>query len=128
MLLKLQTSSGDKHIDMENQSTPVESLIDRVKSYVETRIDLLRLKAIDKSSSFLSFFISLIVVILISFISVILLSVGIALLLGDLLGKLYYGFFIVAGFYLITGLVLYSLREKWLKAPIADSMIKKLMD
>ncbi len=113
---------------MENQSTPVESLIDRVKSYVETRIDLLRLKAIDKSSSFLSFFISLIVVILISFISVILLSVGIALLLGDLLGKLYYGFFIVAGFYLITGLVLYSLREKWLKAPIADSMIKKLMD
>lgn len=128
MLLKLQTSSGDKHIDMENQSTPVESLVDRVKSYVETRIDLLRLKAIDKSSSFLSFFISLIVVILISFISVILLSVGIALLLGDLLGKLYYGFFIVAGFYLITGLVLYSLREKWLKAPIADSMIKKLMD
>lgn len=126
--MKLQTSSGDKHIDMENQSTPVESLIDRVKSYVETRIDLLRLKAIDKSSSFLSFFISLIVVILISFISVILLSVGIALLLGDLLGKLYYGFFIVAGFYLITGLVLYSLREKWLKAPIADSMIKKLMD
>ena len=113
---------------MENQSTPVESLIDRVKNYVETRIDLLRLKAIDKSSSFLSFFISLIVVILISFISVILLSVGIALLLGDLLGKLYYGFFIVAGFYLITGLVLYSLKEKWLKAPIADSMIKKLMD
>ena len=126
--MKLQTSSGDKHIDMENQSTPVESLIDRVKNYVETRIDLLRLKAIDKSSSFLSFFISLIVVILISFISVILLSVGIALLLGDLLGKLYYGFFIVAGFYLITGLVLYSLKEKWLKAPIADSMIKKLMD
>lgn len=129
-MIEVQTSAGDKHIDMdiENQSTPVESLIDRVKSYVETRIDLLRLKAIDKSSSFLSLLISLIVVILISFISVILLSVGIALLLGDLLGKLYYGFFIVAGFYLITGLVLYSLREKWLKAPIADAMIKKLME
>lgn len=115
-------------MEIENQSSPVESLIDRVKSYVETRIDLLRLKAIDKSSSFLSLLISMIVVILVSFISLIMLSVGIALLLGDWLGKSYYGFFIVAGFYLIAGLVLYSLREKWLKSPIANSMIKNLMD
>ena len=113
---------------MENQSTPVESLIDRVKSYVETRIDLLRLKAIDKSSSFLSLLISMIVVILVGFISIMMLSVGIALLLGDWLGKSYYGFFIVAVIYFITGLVLYSSREKWLKAPIANYMIKKLME
>ena len=113
---------------MENQSTPVESLIDRVKSYVETRIDLLRLKAIDKSSSFLSLLIAMLVVILVGFISIMMLSVGIALLLGEWLGKSYYGFFIVAGLYLITGLVLYSSREKLLKAPIANSMIKKLMD
>src|SRR5215218_8597419 len=110
-------------MEMENQSSPVESLIDRVKSYVETRIDLLRLKAIDKSSSFLSLLISMIVVILVSFISVMMISVGLALLIGDLLGHAYYGFFIVGAFYLITGLVLFSLREKWLKTPIANSMI-----
>ena len=115
-------------MEIENQSSPVESLIDRVKSYVETRIDLLRLKAIDKSSSFLSLLISMIVVILVSFISIMMLSVGIALLLGDWLGKAYYGFFIVGAFYLITGLVLYSARNKWLKSPIANSMIKNLMD
>ena len=115
-------------MEMENQSTPVESLIDRVKSYVETRIDLLRLKAIDKSSSFLSLLISMIVVILVSFISVMMISVGLALLLGDWLGKSYYGFFIVGAIYLITGLVLYSMRDKLLKSPIANSMIKKLMD
>jgi len=115
-------------MEIENQSSPVESLIDRVKSYVETRIDLLRLKAIDKSSSFLSLLISMIVVILIGFISIMMLSVGIALLLGDWLGKSYYGFFIVAGFYIIAGLVLYSLRDKWLKTPIANSMIKNLME
>ncbi len=113
---------------MENQSSPVESLIDRVKSYVETRIDLLRLKAIDKSSSFLSLLISMIVVILISFISMLLLSVGIALLVGECLGKTYYGFFVVGGFYLITGLVLFAFRNKWLKTPIANSMIKNLLD
>lgn len=113
---------------MENQSSPVESLIDRVKSYVETRIDLLRLKAIDKSSSFLSLIISLLVIILVSFIAIMLISVGIALLIGDLLGQVYYGFFIVGALYLITGLVLYSMRDKLLKSPIADGMIKNLMD
>ena len=115
-------------MEMENQTSPVESLIDRVKSYVETRIDLLRLKAIDKSSSFLSLLISMIVVILMSFIFVMLLSIGVALLLGDLLGKTYYGFFIVAGFYLLIGLLLFSFRNKWLKNPIANSMIKNLTD
>lgn len=113
---------------MENQSTPVESLIDRVKSYVETRIDLLRLKAIDKSSSFLSLLISMLVVILAGFISILMISVGAALLIGDLLGKTYYGFFIVGALYLIIGLILFSLREKWLKTPIANSMIHKLME
>ncbi len=78
---------------METQSSTVESLIDRVKIYVETRIDLLRLKAIDKSSSFLSLLISMLVVILIFFIAILMLFIGIALLIGDLLGNSYYGFF-----------------------------------
>jgi hypothetical protein len=122
------SSPGDKVIAMEENQSTVESLIDRLKSYAETRIDLIRLKSINKSSSFLALLISMIVVILIGFIAVLMLSVGIALLLGDLLGKNWYGFLIVAGFYLITGLVLYSLRDKWLKKPIANSMIKNLMD
>lgn len=113
---------------MENQSTPVESLVDRVKSYVETRIDLLRLKAIDKSSSFLSLLLSMIIVILIGFIFIMLLSIGVALLIGHLLGNAYYGFFIVAGFYLLAAILIFSFRNKWLKEPIANSMIKNLMD
>jgi len=113
---------------MENQTSPVESLIDRVKSYVETRIDLLRLKAIDKSSSFLSLLISMIIVILIGFIFIMMLSIGVALLIGHLLGNTYYGFFIVAGFYLVVALLIFSFRKKWLKEPIANSMIKNLMD
>jgi membrane-bound ClpP family serine protease len=113
---------------MENQSSPVESLIDRVKIYVETRIDLLRLKAIDKSSSFLSLLLSMIIVMLIGFIFIMLVSIGLALLIGSLLGKTYYGFFIVGGIYLILGLLIFSFRNKWLKEPIANSMIKNLMD
>ena len=113
---------------MENQATPVELLIDRAKSYAETRFDLLKLKTIDKSSSFLSLLIAMLVIILIGFIALMLFSVGIALLLGNWLGGSYYGFFIVAGLYLITGFVLDSNRDKLLKSPFANAMIKNLAD
>jgi O-antigen/teichoic acid export membrane protein len=55
-------------------------------------------------------------------------SVGAALLIGSLLGKAFYGFFIVALIYLIIGLILFSGRQKILKAPISNKLIKQLMD
>ena len=113
---------------MENQSGSVESLIDRVKSYVETRIELLKLKAIDKSSSFLSYLILIVLIIGIGFTVFILLSIALALFIGDLLGRSYYGFLIVAGIYIIAGLVVLIFRRRWIKAPIANSMIKNLTE
>jgi hypothetical protein len=113
---------------MDNQSSTIETLIDRAKSYAETRLDLLKLKTIDKSSSLLSLIVSMFIVILIVFFAFIFLSIGLAILLGKCLGELYYGFFILAAIYLIAGLVLFSLRDKLLKTPIANSMIKKLLD
>ena len=115
-------------MDMENQENPVDSLIDRIKSYVETRIDLFKLKAIDKSSSFLSLLFSMIIMIFMCFSFIMLLSVGVALLIGDMMGKSYYGFFIVAGFYLILGLIIYTYKTKWLKIPMANKMVKHLTD
>ena len=63
-----------------------------------------------------------------AFIFIVLLNIGIALLLGDLLGKAYYGFFIVAAFYAIIGIILYSSRDKWIKTPIINGLVKSLSD
>jgi len=114
--------------EMDNQSSTIESLIDKAKNYAETRIDLFKLKAIDKSSSLLALLISMFIVILTCFIVFVFLNIGLALLIGEWLGSAYYGFFIIAAIYLIAGLVLFSLRDKLLKTPIADTMIKKLWD
>ena len=113
---------------MENQSSSVETLLDRFKSYAETRIELLKLKAVDKSTSFLSLMISMIVLGWVAMICFTLLNIGLALWLGDLLGKSYYGFFIVTLFYIITGIIIYSFKDKWLKAPVSNLMIKNLLD
>lgn len=113
---------------MENQTSPLETLFEKIKSYVETRIDLVKLKAIDKSSTIIATMIAKIVVILMLFFFIFFLNVGIALLLGDLLGKSYYGFFIVAGFYGITGLVFHWSKEKILKTPITNAIVKDMID
>lgn len=112
---------------MENLSGSVELLFKKTGDYVDTRIDLFKLKAIDKSSDVVSSLLSRVIIFLILSFFLILLSIGIALVIGEMLGKDYYGFFIVAGFYGIIGLVFYSFRNKWLKAPISDRVIKRLL-
>jgi hypothetical protein len=66
------------------------------------------------------------VIIMISLFALVL-NIGIALLLGELLGKSYYGFFIVAGFYLVAGIILHFFLHKWIKKPISDLIIKQAL-
>ncbi len=113
---------------MENQASPVESLLERIKTYVETRIDLLKLKAVDKASVVVASVVAKIAIVVMVFFFFLLLNIGIALWLGDLLGKSYYGFFIVAGFYGITGLVLHFGKDKLVKRPISDAIVKNMLD
>ncbi|MBA2250484.1 MAG: hypothetical protein H0W12_09885 [Chitinophagaceae bacterium] len=112
---------------MENESN-IETLVDRVRNYVETQADLLRLKAIDKSSSFISSLFSVIVLGVLGLMILILINIGLSLLIGECLGKIYYGFFIMAGFYVLAGFVLFAFRDKWLKNPIVNMMVKTLLN
>ena len=113
---------------MENKTTSVEDLFYRLKEYGDTRLDLLKLKSINKASSFLSNLIVSIALIVVLFFILICITIGVALLIGSLLGEAYYGFFIIAVVYIIIGLILYSGRDKYLKTPISNKLIKELID
>jgi hypothetical protein len=112
---------------MNNQTNLIESLIGNSKEYVDTRLNLLKLKAVDKSSDLVSSVLSFLPLILTFVIVFILLNIGIALLIGDLLGKAYLGFLILTALYIITGLVLYSQRNKMFKVPFANMLIRKFL-
>ncbi|MEO6453677.1 MAG: phage holin family protein [Ginsengibacter sp.] len=111
---------------MENSTTSIESIFERIKSYIETRIELLKLKAIDKSSSIVSNIITYIVVFLIFWCFFLLLNIGLALLIGELIGKIYIGFLILAAFYAVVGIVLLKNKNKWVKTPVVNMMVKGL--
>ena len=113
---------------MENKPTSVEELFYKLKDYGDIRLNLFKLKSINKVSTFLSTLIAIAIFVVLSFLVLLCITIGAALLLGALLGKTYYGFFIIGGVYIIIGLVLYSGRKKYLKTPVSNNLIKELLD
>jgi phosphoglycerol transferase MdoB-like AlkP superfamily enzyme len=109
---------------MEDKATPIESLFERAEAYGKTSLNLLKLKAIDKSSELISTIMSWLIVVIVAALFFIILNIGIALWLGELLGKTYYGFFIVAGIYAVLGVFFILWAKKYINNSIITKMLK----
>ena len=113
---------------MEDNSKSIESLIEGITDFSKTSYELARLKAIDKSSDVASSMIphSIVFVLFASF--MLFANFGLAFWLGEILGNTYYGFFVIAGFYVITGLVLHFFFHKRIKNLIWNSIIRQVFN
>jgi hypothetical protein len=114
----------------EPQSTPgvaVEDLFHKATDYVETRLEIARLKAVEKSADAASSMYASMVVFFIAFLFITLFNIGLALIIGEWTGETYLGFLILAGFYALAGLVFYFNRNTWLKTPVNNRIIKKIL-
>lgn len=113
---------------MDNKPTGIEMLIDDVKSYAETRLQLIKLIAINKASGFASNLISMIILLMIFFTFIFCLSISLALWIGSLLDSNILGFLIVAGIYLIIGFIVFTMRNTLLKTPVENKLLSQLID
>ncbi len=111
---------------MDTQET-IGTLIDKSKDFLETKIEIARLKTISKSADILSTVVVMVSMLFIGTLVIILLSIGLALFLGSLMGSNHDGFFAVGGFYAIILLVLYTQRHRWIKTPISRELINKML-
>jgi len=112
---------------METPVSSIESLFERVEAYSKTTIELSKLKFLETTTNIVSSLVPRIGVIIMILLFALVLNIGIALLLGELLGKSYYGFFIVAGFYLVVAVIFHFFLHKWTKKPISDLIIKQAL-
>ena len=111
---------------MEEQKHQMELLFDRASDYLETRLELFKLKATHKSTDVISSLTSKLIFILIVTLVVFMVNIGLALLLGDALGESYYGFFALAGLYLLIALLFQAVKGKLVETPVSNAIIKKL--
>jgi ABC-type multidrug transport system fused ATPase/permease subunit len=109
---------------MEEKATIAESIVEHAKEYAKASLDLIKLQAVNKGSEVASIILSYIIVIATLLMFIMIVNIAVAIWLGDLLGKLYYGFFIVAGFYLVVSFIVYVGYKVLIKKPINNLAIR----
>ncbi|WP_421798409.1 hypothetical protein [Haliscomenobacter sp.] len=111
---------------METPIDSVELLFESLETYSKTTFELAKLKALESFSKGIAALFAKIGVVIMLLLFGVLLSIGASLMLGELLGKTYYGFFVVAGFYLILGLLAHFFLYHWIKGPIGNTLINQV--
>lgn len=112
---------------MSNNETPIATLLEKAEEFSHTSIELLRLKAIDKSADVTSSLVSRLAVVLTISLSLLIINMGVALWIGKQLGDAFYGFFVIGGFYALLAILLHQFRRPWIKLPISNTMIKQML-
>jgi hypothetical protein len=112
---------------MEDKTTPVELLLEHAQAYTKTSIQLFKLKATEKLAEVISNLASGFVIVIIMALFFINLNIAIALLIGNLLGKVWLGFILVSGLYALIGLIIYLFRNSLIKRPVNNSIITELL-
>lgn len=112
---------------MENNTSTIEMLFGRAEEYTRTTVELLKLQAVDKAADVVSSLLSRIIVSIVIVLFAFLVNIGLSIWVGELLGKVYFGFLVVSGFYLLIAFILYIVRDKVLKTPIRDFIIIRML-
>lgn len=112
---------------MEDKTLQVESLIEKTQQYGKTSIELLKLKGVDKASEAISSIASIWAVVVPVVFSFILLSIGLSIWIGDAIGEIYMGFFMVGAFYALVAVTIFLCRMRWIKRPLRNLIIRQLL-
>ncbi len=112
---------------MQNNETQLESLLAHAKQYSKTSLELLKLKSVDKTADVASAILSSLLMGTVITVFVLILTLAISFWLGELLGKIYYGFFLVALAYGLIGLVVF-LCYPFIKIRLNNFIIFKILN
>ncbi|MFQ6599297.1 hypothetical protein [Flavobacterium sp. C3NV] len=114
---------------MESNATTEENLnlYEKAENYTKTSLELIKLKTVAAAADVLSTLTSRIAVGAVVAFFTLFLNIGISLWIGKVLGEYYYGFFIVALFYLIVAILMHTLQHKIIKTPIGNMIISSIL-
>jgi len=112
---------------MEDNARLIESLLEKITDYGKTTFELVKLKALDKTSDVVSSLLphGLVFILISTFL--IFLNIGLAFWIGEILGEIYLGFFVVAVFYGLTGFIIHFFMHKRIKKMVRNNFIKQML-
>ena len=113
---------------MSEEFKKVESLVDQLKAYANTRLSQAKLSVAEKTSKVVSMVIVMLMAALVFFLFLLLISVAAAIAIGQWLDSMWLGFIIVAGLVLLFGMVLWLAKDRLLRIPILNTLLGALFD
>ena len=112
---------------MEEEQNNFDRLFADTKDYLETRLELAKLQAVEKTSEIASTATAGALLLLLFTIVFLFGSIALAFYISEWTGKYSTGFLSVAGIYVFIGLLIYLTRDSLIKIPVTNLMIKKML-
>lgn len=112
---------------MQSPIKHIEDFFSKAGDLAETKVELWKLRAAGKISETVSSLFSLIAITVFAGVAFTIISIGIAVWIGSEMGNVSYGFFIVGGFSVCAGFLVYCFRKKWIKGPLSKLIINKII-
>jgi hypothetical protein len=102
----------------------LEELIETCSTYIQARMRLTVLQLSEKTSKIASDFLTIIILIILFLFASIMLNIGLAKWISHGLNNEWGGFFIIGGFYVLLGILLMVMKEKLIRIPLLNAIIK----
>jgi ABC-type transporter Mla maintaining outer membrane lipid asymmetry permease subunit MlaE len=112
---------------MESNTDIIEPMLDKVMHYGSSKVELWKLKMLDKFSDVIAILIAkfLIAIVVVAFL--LFLSIAIAIWAGAVLGKSYYGFFAVSFIYGFISIIIW-VNYKFIKTKTNNWIINRILN
>ncbi len=111
---------------MEEQTKKIESLISNTTEFAKTSFELVKIKAIEKAVDVISSVVPSAIAFSLIASFLLFVNLGLSLWLGEILGKTFYGFLIVGGFYGVSAIVVYLVFFEAIKRFVGNYLVKQL--
>jgi integral membrane sensor domain MASE1 len=111
---------------MEKTFAKAEELAGTMREYINTRIESAKLTAAEKSSALIGNTAAAIIAAVVFSFFMIFAGIALSLVLGEWIGKIWAGYLIVAGVYLVISLVAWFGRERLIRIPVVNAIIRQL--
>ncbi|WP_293301022.1 phage holin family protein [Pedobacter sp. UBA4863] len=108
----------------EKKEKTIEELVSEAKSYVDTRLDYLHLKSVEKGSKLFADLITNTVVVVCFLLAFLLGTVTLALYLAEVFGSYVAGFGCVAGLYLLISIIVFLTKDNIIEKILVNMFIR----
>lgn len=113
---------------MEKVFANAEELAGTIKEYINNRIASVKLNTAEKSAAVIANIIAGTIVTLFFLLCLIMASIALALILGNWIGIVWLGFLIIAGIFLLTGIIVWKTRVNLIRLRIMNALLKQLFN